>query len=247
MIAVPARRVGEFIWRGIRVTNQDLIIFPRGADMAATSNPDFDVFTCSFPEEFLATLSESLGVGELDELHRDATVIRCRVPAIESARICLGELCTRIRSGDSLADPQLVDCLSRDLPTRLLSAISTSHGARVSETTRKRELALMRAESFVERCAQENIDVQDMSRVAQVSKRTLEYAFVERFGIAPNAYLKSHRLNSVRRELRAAAPEAVKVADIANRWGFWHMGQFASDYRAQFDELPSQTLKSANS
>ena len=105
----------------------------------------------------------------------------------------------------------------------------------------------MRAEAFVERCAEGYIDVQDLSRVAQVSKRTLEYAFVERFGLAPSAYLKSHRLNSVRRALRAADPEGEKVSDIANRWGFWHMGQFAADYRAQFDELPSQTLRHADS
>jgi AraC family ethanolamine operon transcriptional activator len=39
-----------------------------------------------------------------------------------------------------------------------------------------------------------------------------------------------------------AAPES-RVADIAIRWGFWHMGQFARDYRAMFGELPSETLK----
>ena len=33
------------------------------------------------------------------------------------------------------------------------------------------------------------------------------------------------------------------VQDTAARWGFWHGGQFADDYRRQFDELPSQTLR----
>jgi len=33
------------------------------------------------------------------------------------------------------------------------------------------------------------------------------------------------------------------VADVANRHGFWHMGQFAKDYRKTFGELPSETLK----
>ena len=107
-------------------------------------------------------------------------------------------------------------------------------------------MALVRAEAFVEQFAQDDIDVKDICRVAQVSQRTLQYAFVERFGLTPKAYLKVHRLNSVRRELRTANPEVGKVADIANRWGFWHMGQFAADYRSQFDELPSQTLARAN-
>ncbi|MCK5375915.1 MAG: helix-turn-helix domain-containing protein, partial [Acidobacteria bacterium] len=33
------------------------------------------------------------------------------------------------------------------------------------------------------------------------------------------------------------------VTDVANNWGFWHMGQFAADYRKMFGELPSQTLQ----
>jgi len=41
--------------------------------------------------------------------------------------------------------------------------------------------------------------------------------------------------------LLKAGPEA-GVAEIANAWGFWHMGQFARDYRFMFGELPSETL-----
>ena len=242
-IGISARKGVHFLWRGIPVTDKDLVIFPRGADLASTSNPDFYVYTCSFPEELLATISESLDVGELDELRRDASVIRCRAPGIELVRKCVGQLCTRIRSGASLSEPELVDCATRTLPTRLISAIGASHGASVPATTRKRELALVRAEAFVERSSQENIDIRDVCRVAQVSQRTLEYAFIERFGVTPKAFLNAHRLNSVRRELRAADPNAAKVADIANRWGFWHLGQFAADYRAHFEELPSQTLR----
>ena len=32
------------------------------------------------------------------------------------------------------------------------------------------------------------------------------------------------------------------VAEVASRWGFWHMGQLAADYRQLFGELPSETL-----
>jgi AraC-like DNA-binding protein len=31
------------------------------------------------------------------------------------------------------------------------------------------------------------------------------------------------------------------ITDVANEWGFWHMGQFAADYQSQFGELPSET------
>jgi len=35
----------------------------------------------------------------------------------------------------------------------------------------------------------------------------------------------------------------VIIADLANEWGFWHMGQFAKDYQRQFGELPRDTLR----
>ena len=71
--------------------------------------------------------------------------------------------------------------------------------------------------------------------------RTHNRAFRERFGIGPKAYLVRQRLSSVRAEL-LRAPADSQIADIANGWGFWHMGQFASVYREAFGELPSATL-----
>jgi AraC family ethanolamine operon transcriptional activator len=35
------------------------------------------------------------------------------------------------------------------------------------------------------------------------------------------------------------------VQDVAARWGFWHLGQFSLDYKRQFGELPSATLRAA--
>ena len=62
----------------------------------------------------------------------------------------------------------------------------------------------------------------------------------------PKQYLHARRLAGVRRELRLA-PSEVRVVDVANRWGFWHMGRFAADYRKQFGEQPSETLRRRNS
>jgi AraC family ethanolamine operon transcriptional activator len=106
-------------------------------------------------------------------------------------------------------------------------------------------LGLKRALSFIEQNAKKPLAVPDVCRAAGVSWRTLDYAFREEFGVTPKAYLKSIRLNGVRRELRRAA-QPVVISDVANRWGFWHMGQFAADYRKLFGELPSETLARVN-
>jgi AraC family ethanolamine operon transcriptional activator len=59
----------------------------------------------------------------------------------------------------------------------------------------------------------------------------------------PKAYINAVRLNAVHKQLRVAKAGNLFVADAANAWGFWHMGQFAADYRKLFGENPSQTLK----
>ena len=81
-----------------------------------------------------------------------------------------------------------------------------------------------------------------MCEASGASWRTLDYAFKERYGISPKAYLQTRQLNAVRRDLRASGPGGDTVRNVAARWGFWHMGQFARDYRKLFGELPSQTL-----
>jgi AraC family ethanolamine operon transcriptional activator len=79
------------------------------------------------------------------------------------------------------------------------------------------------------------------SRVG-TSRRKLNYSFQDVLGTTPVKYLRSLRLNGVRRALRQAAP-GVTIQDIASHWGFWHLSQFAQDYKKLFGELPSATLK----
>jgi len=55
--------------------------------------------------------------------------------------------------------------------------------------------------------------------------------------------LRTIRLNGARRDLRNAASCHATVQDIAAAWGFWHLSQFASDYKDLFGELPSASLR----
>jgi AraC-like DNA-binding protein len=47
----------------------------------------------------------------------------------------------------------------------------------------------------------------------------------------------------VREELKASGPDSVTVTQVAGRWGFVHLGRFASAYRRKFGESPSATLR----
>ena len=243
-IGIPANKDVRFSWRGISIDSKHLLVFPRGSELSSVSNPDFHVYTCSIPEEVLGVVADSLGVDELDSLVGDTGVVRCTSPALDSVRRCLVELCETARySGSYLSNDHSVRRATDELPRRLLAALSTSANPRSSARVKSRALALIRAEHFIERFACEDISICDIARAAQVSQRTLEYAFTERYGLTPKSFLMAYRLGALRQCLRLADPTRDKVSDIASRWGFWHMGQLAADYRKQFDELPSQTLR----
>jgi AraC family ethanolamine operon transcriptional activator len=82
-----------------------------------------------------------------------------------------------------------------------------------------------------------------LCEMANISERTLQYAFRERFGISPAAFLKARRLAAVRRALQTADSSQTSVGDLASFYGFWHVGQFATDYRRMFGENPSDSLR----
>ena len=49
----------------------------------------------------------------------------------------------------------------------------------------------------------------------------------------------------VRNLLRSREGPAPLVKSVALAHGFWHLGQFAIDYRAMYGEMPSETLARA--
>jgi AraC family ethanolamine operon transcriptional activator len=111
---------------------------------------------------------------------------------------------------------------------------------RIACEPHNRARLVRRAEDYMQANRAEPLSVLELCRELGVSERTLHYAFQEVRGTSPMAYFRALRLNAVRQELRAAADTAT-VHEIAQRWGFWHTGEFAADYQRLFGELPSQT------
>ncbi len=115
-------------------------------------------------------------------------------------------------------------------------------GDRTACWSSHRERLVRRADNYMRACLGGPLSLLDLCRELGVSERTLHYAFHEVRGLSPMAYFHAGRLNAVRRELKAAAADTATVREIAERWGFWHTGEFAAAYRRLFGELPSRTL-----
>ena len=89
------------------------------------------------------------------------------------------------------------------------------------------------------------LSVAELCTRLYVTRRTLQNGFQETLGTSPANYLRTVRLNAVRRALREQPPRSSTIADTAARWGFWHMGHFSQDYKALFGETPSRTRQLA--
>ena len=104
-----------------------------------------------------------------------------------------------------------------------------------------RQAVVRRVQAYAESHPQEPLSISQACKLAHVSRRTLQYSFESVLGISPLRFLRSLRLNQVRRAL-LTGNEDQTIVDAAARWGFRHAGQFAKDYKALFAESPSATL-----
>jgi len=100
-----------------------------------------------------------------------------------------------------------------------------------------------RVTSYIEANVHRDVTLADLVEVSGMSARTLYSRFSQAYGIGPMAYLKRVKLGRCREELLAASPDEAYVGDIAANWGFYHLSSFARDYRREFGELPSESLK----
>jgi len=104
------------------------------------------------------------------------------------------------------------------------------------------EAIVERAEALILAQPDEPYSAEALARAAGVSPRSLFHGFQRLRGYGPMEAVRRARLLRVRRDLLAAGPNQ-RVTDAAMRWGFFHLGRFASVYSGHFGELPSETRR----
>lgn len=128
----------------------------------------------------------------------------------------------------------------------LLRGAATARKVAPGSSFGNRFQAVRACEAYMREHIDETVSLQDLSDLCGFRPRSLINAFEAFTGLSPIAYLKTQRLNGVRRTLLSTARNDERIIDIAMDWGFDHMGHFAADYRTMFGERPSETPR-ANS
>ncbi|MDB5502422.1 MAG: putative transcriptional regulatory protein with sensor and domain [Tardiphaga sp.] len=93
----------------------------------------------------------------------------------------------------------------------------------------------------IEANVQKPISIPEIAAAYGVSPRSIHKQF-SAHGMTPMTFVKQTRLRAAHRRL-ADPDRKTSVTGVAFECGFTNLGHFARDYRKEFGELPSETLK----
>ena len=141
-------------------------------------------------------------------------------------------------------DTVVVDAMTQELLHYLSSIAAELEPPSVNVASSARQNGLRRAlEHLRHNRATTRVSVSELLELANISERSLQYAFREAFDMSPAEYMKRRRLHFARQRLLSACPKEASVSKVATDLGFYELGRFANDYRQVFGQFPSQTLR----
>lgn len=230
-----------------RTDAQRFVLRARASDGFTLRTPeDFGIYGVVMDQEWLRAEADAMG------LHGAAILLSGPAHAVPVDAAAHAALCATIESllriGEAArerAGTGWQQALARRLLRQLCGdPAAAAPAAAPSQGAAQRRFALvMAARAWAgQPCCGDARDVDALCRHLHVTRRTLQNHFHAVLGQSPAEFLKAVRLNACRRALRTAAPGET-VQEIAERWGFFHMGHFSQDYKTLFGEAPSQTLR----
>jgi AraC-like DNA-binding protein len=103
--------------------------------------------------------------------------------------------------------------------------------------------SLQRVMNHIEMNLKEEISAQALANLANMSLRSLYLLFDQQVGVTPRRYIVRRKLERIRAALLDPDYRVRNVTELAMDYGLTHLGRFSAEYKEQFAELPSQTLK----
>ena len=229
------------LWQGRDFGHHDLLAAQPGVEIDMVSQPGYGAALASFPLELVKETADRFGwiwtTGMSTSL-----LIGLTHDKIDMLRTTLDTLLNEAvaKPSDRRAEIWAIS-KQEDLLRALLQCVPNASRSAEPSRSSERARVLKAALAEINNRPEDVLTVGDLCRIGRASERTLHYAFTEHFGLPPAQYMKAHRLNGARNDLSREQQPSMKIADVANKWGFWHLGQFAQDYRRWFGELPSDT------
>ena len=240
---IPSGSLANIHWMNIKIEKNNFIILPKNKLFYAVSRGDFDVFVISIRETHLQEIAKQCNAINLkNNLVDEERVFMMDEESYSTGLELLSQVFNELNNNRNiLKKPEFVFHIKYKIPYLIVHFLNNKKLVALKPLKRKRDMALIKCIQFITKHVEKNIQVSSLSKLAKSSERTIEYAFLERYGISPKTYITNVKLNRIKNIL--SNPEnRERVSTIARSFGFHHMGQFSADYKNLLGELPRQTL-----
>jgi len=222
--------------------NNGLIIFPHDEDLKGVSPVGFRGSGIHFAKDFITSLVEQVYNQPINLLVPSPGTYLTDDEKLAVLRAELRKW-RELASPGAEIRPDIIKCREESLALAVINALIDEkfvEKASMMNATRSVSLAL----NFIHNSSElDGISAMEICEHTKCSQRTLEKCFSNRFGVTPKKYIKCLRLAEVNKGLQNFdACGYDSIIELAGINGFWHMGQFAADYRLIYGELPSDTL-----
>lgn len=227
----------KLFWRNYVIPPASIIVYAPGSIINAVSGPGFEVMTFSIDEKTL--LKWAKNHQSLDLIHRlnEAEVLQSTFTDNQLFRNNIFKEIKDFRRGNKTqSDEFSID----DFLHELCKIIIGSKKSTKEVSSLNRLKLLVDSEAILVEQFSDSPTIAELAEKFNVSERTLLYTFKRRYDLGAKAFLQVLKLNHTYHILRNGIDGSIATA--ARQSGFWHMGQFSSDYKRFFKELPSETL-----
>jgi AraC-like DNA-binding protein len=158
--------------------------------------------------------------------------------------ISLAEYVGSVSAAPIRIGPQIADVVM----SSILASIPNTMSEELAQPVRAcAPYYVHRVEEAIDAAPLAIMSLRDMTRIAGVSMRTLNYGFQRFRDTTPVAYLRDRRLDLAKAKLMQADPREETVTSIALECGFNHNARFAAKFRRRFGRSPSSVLRFKNS
>ncbi|WP_197527309.1 helix-turn-helix domain-containing protein [Pirellulimonas nuda] len=224
-------------WQGRQCDPNHLVVRGGQVGVDNVAARDAEIVTLSVPIDLIRRAANSVL-----RLKGDPARIDWRCLCVEPTALAVLEQLVKRIAARSASDASSSDCYAdeQECVVAALNVLSSRNGTCALEPRGNRASLVRRAEEYLRERLASTVGLIDLCEELDVSARTMQYAFRERFGIGPIEYLRMLRLNAVRADLKTARTQGLCVRDVARRWGYRHLSNFAADYKRHFGVLPSK-------
>ena len=237
-LAIPLSADNPFRWRGIDLNADQALLYHPGQEHDYILPQNVHFMGISLSRHLLRRMGWNLDDEPLLQVDQ-RSIARL---AVEAHRVTDAVLGGNV-GGEGLEIMQ--ERLALHLEKLLAPALGDTWTNPVtpSGSLRLYELASAARQQMLDDGLMKKLDIDQLTATMRTSTRTLYRAFRHCYGVGPYEYHTLLRFQAFRHMARMEGFRRGIVTDMALKYGFNHLGRFASAYRAHYGELPKDSIR----